>query len=153
MITSTLDVNDPAVERNLGEYVAAVGDAVGAGPAASAVDLGPPVSVYLAVDQRIAGRDAALLWSERHGWSVATESHPALTVLGYLGPDLLPPPNAVARFLADAVRGLPLRIEPPHPRSTDLDRRLVAYLPAGLRDLCPLPRSAERPVAATGGGR
>ncbi|UVS81421.1 DUF6292 family protein [Actinokineospora sp. UTMC 2448] len=120
-----------AIEQGLRGYLAAVGDRLGIGLESCAVDLGPPLSAYLAVDQRLPDhpdRDAALLWDERHGWSVAVETHSGedLIVVGYLGPDPLPRPDAVARFLRDAARGARCRTDPPDADPDALDR-LVDY--------------------------
>jgi hypothetical protein len=89
-------------------YLAAVSAAVGVGEESCTVDVDAPVSAYLALDARPArhpGRDTALLWDERYGWSFAMETHSGedLLVLAYLGGDLVPGPARVRGFVA-AVR-------------------------------------------------
>jgi len=86
-------------------YLAAVSAAAGVGEESSTVDLGTPVSGYVALDVRLArhpGRDMALLWDEHHGWAFAMETHSSedLLVLAYLGGDLVPAPSRVFRFVA-----------------------------------------------------
>src|SRR5919198_1460791 len=63
---------------------------------------GPPASVYLALDRQLdefPGCDVALLWDERHGWSLAVESPDsgAVRMVTYLGVDVLPAPRVVAQ--------------------------------------------------------
>ncbi|MEV4143769.1 DUF6292 family protein [Amycolatopsis sp. NPDC049691] len=86
-------------------YLAAVSAALGAGEESCTVDLGTPVSGYVALDVRLRGhpgRDMALLWDERHGWAFAMETHSGedLLVLAYLGGELVPAPSRVRRFVA-----------------------------------------------------
>ncbi|MFC5290997.1 DUF6292 family protein [Actinokineospora guangxiensis] len=122
-----------AAEPDLRAYLAAVAAEVGVGPESATVDLGPPLSAYLAVDHRLPGhpdRDAALLWSERYGWAVAVETHSRedLIIVGHLGAPAVPPPARVARFLADAVRGGGASPQPP-PVDPHAARLLAAYRP------------------------
>ncbi|MGW5051580.1 DUF6292 family protein [Actinokineospora sp. NPDC004072] len=119
-----------AVEEGLRGYLAEVGGLLGIGLESCAVDLGPPLAAYLALDQRLPGhpdRDTALLWDERRGWSAAVETHSGedLIVVACLGDDPLPPPAAVARFLREVARGAHRGDEPPG-APADLSR-LAAY--------------------------
>ncbi|MEU6644728.1 DUF6292 family protein [Saccharomonospora sp. NPDC046836] len=62
-----------------------------------------PLETYLALDGFIPGfpqRDVALLWDEQHGWAGAIETACSedLIVLSYLGEDVLPAPERVARY-------------------------------------------------------
>ena len=119
-------------EADLRAYLAAVARAVGVGPEAGTVDLGPPLSAYLAVDHRLAAhpdRDAALLWDERYGWAVAVETHSRedLIIVDHLGAPAVPPPARVARFLADVARRRAGRCPHPPPADPDALPRLAAY--------------------------
>jgi Family of unknown function (DUF6292) len=91
--------------RALRGYVESVATALEVGPESCTVDAHEPASAYVALDWTLPGlpgRDLALLWDERHGWSVAVETHSGedLIVLGYLGgTTVVPPPDAVSRFV------------------------------------------------------
>jgi hypothetical protein len=131
-----LSTDTASPEVDLRAYLAAVARAVGVEPQAATVDLGPPLSAYLAVDHRLVGfpgRDAAVVWDERFGWAVAVETHSRedLIIVGYLGEDVVPAPAAVARFLREVAAGGPVRREPPLV-DTDVARELAAYRPAPL---------------------
>jgi len=117
-VTATLDLpignQHPALLR-LHDYLAAVCGQFGIGLESCAVDEDSPVSAYVALDVRLPrhpDRDLALLWDERHGWSLAIETHSGedLLVLGYLGGPVAPPPERIHRFVAaarrDGCRGL-----------------------------------------------
>ncbi len=100
-------------------YLAAVSAAVGVGEESCTVDADSTVSAYIALDVRLAhnpGRDMALLWDERHGWSFAMETHSGedLLVLAYLGGELVPEPARVRGFVA-AIRspGCPVAVPVP----------------------------------------
>jgi hypothetical protein len=91
--------------RGLRGYVDEVARAVGVGLESCAIDPYPPASVYVALDTKLAGfpgRDLALLWDERFGWSAAVETHSGedLIVIAYRGGELLPDPSDVAAFVA-----------------------------------------------------
>jgi hypothetical protein len=98
---------DQRFSRALRGYVDSVANALGVGPESCTVDVDVPASAYVALDWALPGfpdRDLALLWDERHGWSAAVETRSGedLTVLGHLdGTSVRPPPDTVARFLAD----------------------------------------------------
>ncbi len=51
--------------------------------------------------------EALLVWDEHLGWYIAVETAPAEApvVVAYLDGDVVPPPAAVARFVADAADG------------------------------------------------
>jgi hypothetical protein len=119
-------------EADLRAYLAAVAAEVGVGPESATVDLGPPLSAYLAVDHRLPehpDRDAALLWSERYGWAVAVETHSRedLIIVDHLDAPAVPPPARVARFLADVIRGGGRACPQPPPVDPHAARRLAAY--------------------------
>ncbi|WP_328457775.1 DUF6292 family protein [Amycolatopsis sp. NBC_00438] len=93
--------------RGLTGYLTAVGAAVGVGDESCTLDVDVPVSAYIALDGRLTrypGRDVALLWEERHGWSFGVETHSGedLLVLAYLGVELVPEPPRVRGFVAAA---------------------------------------------------
>ncbi len=121
--------------RGLRGYVELVAEAVGVGSEASILQLDDPVGVYLALERcavSAPGRDLALLWDERHGWALAVERDGSteLRVLGYLGGDLLPAPQVVARFVDRACRGGAVGVAQPsvRPRTDeDLIESLAGY--------------------------
>jgi hypothetical protein len=102
----------------------------------------PPVSAYLALDDRIPlfpGRDVALVWDEERGWAAAIETYSGedLVVLSYAGKDVLPAPSVVARFARGLIDGeLPGSPQPVILRTStehdDLEARLTAYIPADI---------------------
>ncbi|PPK65457.1 DUF6292 family protein [Actinokineospora auranticolor] len=110
ILEPSLGFQHPA-HRALRAYLHAVAAELGIGPESTTVDDDTPVSGYLAVDLRLPshpGRDVALLWDERHGWSAAVETHSGedLIVVGYLGGDTVAPsPARVARFTNALQRG------------------------------------------------
>ncbi|MEU5264256.1 DUF6292 family protein [Amycolatopsis sp. NPDC021455] len=96
---------DHGLRCGLTGYLAAVSAALGVGEESCTMDLGSPVSGYVALDVRLPshpGRDMALLWDERHGWAFAMETHSGedLLVLAYLGGELVPAPSRVRRFVS-----------------------------------------------------
>ncbi|UKD58705.1 MULTISPECIES: DUF6292 family protein [Amycolatopsis] len=97
--------NPHAVLAPLRGYLAEVARALGVGPEFCALDPGPPVSAYVALDGHLPGcpgRDVALLWDEVHGWSTAVETHSGedLIVLRYFGgATVVPPPAQLLRFV------------------------------------------------------
>jgi hypothetical protein len=105
--------------RGLRGYVTAVGGALGVGWESCSLGLDRPLSGYIALDWRLPdhpGRDLALLWDERHGWSPAVETHSGedLIVLCYLGGPVVPEPRAVVRFVAGLRAGYPVgQSDPP----------------------------------------
>lgn len=130
-----------AAARGLRRYVHLVAEALALSGDGSYLELEPPVGAYLALDQRLPQfptRDAALLWDELHGWSLAVESRSAedLLVHAYLGIDILPAPHVVARFAAKLVQGEQTgQPDPPNLRTLhvqdDLPQRLAAYARTG----------------------
>ncbi|WP_246019099.1 DUF6292 family protein [Saccharothrix australiensis] len=90
----------------LAGYVRAVAEQVGVPPEGTEYEVSDTATAYLALAEG-RGRDLMLLWSEKHGWSVAVETAPAESpvVLAHLDGPLVPPPRAVARFVADVLAG------------------------------------------------
>ncbi|MEJ2852129.1 MULTISPECIES: DUF6292 family protein [unclassified Saccharothrix] len=126
-----LDFEDAAT-RVLREYVRLVTAALGLSGECSVVQAERPASVYLAVDGHLPGfpeYDAALVWDERRGWAVAVESGGAqdLVVQERLPGDVLPPPDVVASWATDVLRGETV----PRPVS-DLTQRRRTPATAGL---------------------
>jgi hypothetical protein len=96
--------------RGLGGYVHAVARAVGVSPEATSYEVSDTATAYLGLNRRVPkhpDRDLMLVWGERDGWLVAVETDPVEEpiVLAYLGGDVLPGPEAVARFVTDLVAG------------------------------------------------
>jgi hypothetical protein len=127
---------DSPVARGLREYVRLVAAALGLRGPCWLVQLEPPANVYIALDDRLPlhpTRDIALVWDEEHGWSLGVESNrdEDLLVLGYLGEDVLPEPDAVARAVRRFFAGQPAQSRPPAFRATDdheLPARLAGYV-------------------------
>lgn len=135
---------EQALHRGLAGYLGAIGTALGVGLESCTIDAYSPASAYLALDwqqRRCPGVELALLWDERCGWAAALEGEAAedFTILGYLGGDVLPEPEVVARFAAAAQHGtLPQRTgsgwnsDPAHgpgapPPRSEFVRRLARY--------------------------
>jgi hypothetical protein len=105
-----------------------------------------PTGAYLALDGRLPGfpdRDVALVWDEDSGWSVAVETHSGedLIVHAYFGPEVLPAPEAVARWAHGLLRGERRATSRPGARRQshkDLVRRVAPYAAALL---VPAPRT------------
>jgi hypothetical protein len=102
--------SDSKAAHGLRRYVRLVAEAIGIGAEASTIQFDHPVSVYLALDRCFTEpteHDLALLWHERHGWSLAAEvnGETDLHVLGYLAFGVLPSPRAVAGYVDRACRG------------------------------------------------
>jgi hypothetical protein len=123
--------------RGLRGYIALVARSLFVCPEAWGCDIEVPASAYIALERRLANfpqRDAALVWDEECGWAVAIEigRGQSLTVLTYLGEDVLPPVTTVTRFVTDALAdrypGQPLgeRLRCAT-ELDDLDSRLAAY--------------------------
>ena len=108
-------------------YLRAVAERLGVGIESCTVDIDPPASAYLAVDGHAPnhpGRDLALLWDERHGWSAAVETPGEdLRVLGYLGGlRAVADPDEVAGFVAAVRDGWSPSMRPAEfARTDDLD--------------------------------
>jgi hypothetical protein len=133
--------DDDTFDRGLRAYVTAVARALGVGAESTTVDTTVPASAYLALDGSLPaypGRELALLWDERHGWSAAVEtaSGEDLVVLRHLDPahGAVPAPRVLVRFVEALRMGRPVgRTDPPD--LSGLDRRRVGerltelYLP------------------------
>jgi uncharacterized protein DUF6292 len=131
-------------QRGLREYVRSVADALELPAEAYCVQPDPPADAYLALRRRVVSfpdRDAALIWDENHGWALAVEARCGedLIVTGYFGDDIVPPPEAVVRFVRRACEGAETgAFEPPASsgrRCDDVRRRFEAYA-----DLLPASR-------------
>jgi hypothetical protein len=97
------------LSRGLAGYLRAVAEAVGVPVEGTGFEISDTATAYLGLSSRWTGRpsrDLMLVWSERHGWSVAVETDPEETphVLADLGGgDVIPAPQVVATFVADVV--------------------------------------------------
>ncbi|MFL6142017.1 MAG: DUF6292 family protein [Labedaea sp.] len=122
---------DGFAAQGLRRYVRDVAEACGLGPDSSVVEPDRPMCAYLPVDGRLPlfpNQDLALWWHEENGWAAGLEVHSGVDLipLCYLDGDLLPAPQAVARFLADFLAGTqPGQVVPPvRRRQEDLLTRL-----------------------------
>lgn len=118
-----------ALSRSLASYVRQVAAAIGVPVDAVGYEVSDTATAYLGLAERSpshAGRDLMLVWDERLGWYVAAETHADETpqALSYLGGDTVPPPSAVARFVAAAVAGH--RTNRLHPVQPPVDRITMA---------------------------
>lgn len=100
---------DDSVVRGLRRYARQVSRALGLHGECSYVQAEDVASAYIALDgqlTRFPGRDVALLWNEKHGWSVGIETHSGedLVVVDYLGQNLLPAPEKVAAWARSLFR-------------------------------------------------
>ncbi|QFZ24382.1 hypothetical protein EKG83_20510 [Saccharothrix syringae] len=94
----------------LGDYVRAVADALGVPPEGTTHEVTDTVTAYVALSCRAPehpDRDLMLVWTERRGWELSVETGPAERpiVLARRGGDVVPGPEAVARFVAESVAG------------------------------------------------
>ncbi|MBE1496103.1 hypothetical protein H4696_003203 [Amycolatopsis lexingtonensis] len=128
------------LERSLGEYVRAVAAAVGVPDESTTVEISDTATAYLGLPRRWLDRpdhDVMLVWSERRGWSLAVETDPAdaAVVLAYQGGgNLVPSPDAVARFVADTAAGRHAGQERPGPVPAATRRSLAEQLRPYLHD-------------------
>jgi hypothetical protein len=98
------------LSRRLAVYVDQVAAAVGVPSDATGHEVTDTATAYLALDLRAAARpdhDLMLVWDEHLGWYIAVETTPAEApvVMAYLDGEVVPPPAAVARFVADTANG------------------------------------------------
>jgi hypothetical protein len=98
------------LSRRLAVYVDQVAAAIGVPADATGHEVSDTATAYLALDLRAAAQpdhDLMLVWDEHLGWYIAVETNPAETpvVMAYLDGDVVPPPAAVARFVADTADG------------------------------------------------
>jgi hypothetical protein len=138
---------DDALTWGLRGYVRRVTEELGLTGECSYVQAERPAGAYLALEGRLPGfpdRDVALLWDEEGGWSAAVETHSGEDVLvqARFGSDVVPAPQAVARWARALLLG---RVTPeprsgaPRDRRRDLVSRLAPYTAAAL---VPMPRGA-----------
>jgi len=131
-----LDFQSPPA-RGLRRYVRLVAAMLDPAAECSAVRWDHPVNACLALSGRLRwfpARDVALTWDGRHGWAMVLTTHTgmSLTVLRYLGHDLLPTPRQVASFSGRLFRDeFAGQTEPPRVTDADLMTRLAGYAVAG----------------------
>ena len=129
------DAADNALASGLSGYIRAVADALDVTVEATDFEVSDTATAYLGLavtSPQHPGHDLMLIWSERQGWALAAETSPAErpAVLAYLGPDLVPNPAAVARFVRDAIADFPVGERTPPtitPGRRDLGARLARY--------------------------
>lgn len=119
------------ISQGLARYVQAVAEEVGVPPEGTEFEVSDTATAYLGLEGP--GRDLMLLWNEQRGWSIAVETDPteAPVVVAHLGLPLVPPPDAVARFVDDVLAGKPGSPEPAVGVTRDRHRlatRLSDYL-------------------------
>jgi hypothetical protein len=100
------DDADHTLARGLAGYLSAVAETIGLGTEGVTFEVSDTATAYLALEQRsssIPDRDLMLIWDERGGWRIAVETDPdeVPITLACLGPDILPTPRAVARFVSE----------------------------------------------------
>lgn len=119
-------------EQALHAYVTRVATGLGLGPESWFCEFNDTGTAYVALAGRLAvapDRDAALIWDDRHGWSVAIEtgSPDDLAVLAWFGADLLPAPEDVVAFVKHLLEGQPAG-QPEPPAGVPVLDGLQAYL-------------------------
>ncbi|MBB5804176.1 hypothetical protein F4560_003944 [Saccharothrix ecbatanensis] len=119
------------ISLGLARYVQAVAEEVGVPPEGTEFEVSDTATAYLGLEGP--GRDLMLLWSEHRGWSIAVETDPTEKplVVAHLGLPLVPPPDAVAKFVDDVLAGKPGSPEPDLAGTRDRHRlanRLSDYL-------------------------
>ena len=103
--------NQATLRNGLAGYIQAVAAAVRVPAEATDFEISDTATAYLGLAVHWVlrpRRDLMLVWTESHGWSVAVETIPGESpvVLGYLGgTELVPAPQAVARFVVGLVNG------------------------------------------------
>lgn len=122
-------------EWGLHQYTCEVAAGLGIGPEALCCEVAGQAIAYIALDERLPGlpdRDAALVWDSRNGWAIGIEYGTGANVLtlAYLGPSLLPEPQAVVVFVKQMLAGHSTGpFEPPERAGRDILRRLVEFAP------------------------
>ncbi|MFC6094901.1 DUF6292 family protein [Saccharothrix lopnurensis] len=133
--------NDGAhvLARALRDYVWAVAEAVGVPRDGTTCEVTDTATAYLALGCRSADHpdhDVMLVWSASQGWSVLVETSPAEppVVLARSTDDLVPAPEAVARFVTDSITrrgtGRPPVALPSHADWSDLAQRMEHFASA-----------------------
>jgi hypothetical protein len=106
--TVELDAELNVFAACLRRYLLAVAGTLGLDARACAINPRRPARGYLAVNialARFSGRDLALSWDERYGWSAIVESDfgQHVTTIARLKGDTMPDPAAVQAFVDDLV--------------------------------------------------
>jgi hypothetical protein len=126
--------------RALGGYVTAVAAEWRIGPEFCVVDAEEPAWAYIALDWRLPrypGRDLALLWDERTGWSMAIETNSGedlIVVAGLSHDTVIAPPSGVRQSADHLVErgGWIQRQDPPYHRAPgrhdDLADQMIVVL-------------------------
>jgi hypothetical protein len=91
-------------EQGLRSYVGRVAAGLGLDSAGMWCEVADEAAAYVALEQRLASRparDVALVWDDRRGWAVGVETRSGedLLVVAWYGPELLPSPEEVVRFV------------------------------------------------------
>jgi hypothetical protein len=123
--------------QGLDGYLHAVAEAIGVPLDGSSYEVSDTVTAYLALTRRWSrrpGRDLMLVWDETGGWSIAIETDPGEppeVIARWSGTDPVPAPEAVARFVTQALSGGPAEGRPANvvaaPNRARLAERLMAY--------------------------
>lgn len=100
----------PDLESALAEYTRLVAERIGVPAEAVTFEVTDTATAYLGLTARtvdLPQRDLMLVWDERLGWSIAIEPRgdDQPPVICHLGRQIAPPPETVAQFVADVLRG------------------------------------------------
>jgi hypothetical protein len=95
-------------EQGLRSYVGRVAAGLGLDSAGMWCEVADEAAAYVALEQRLASRparDVALVWDDRRGWAVGVETRSGedLLVVAWYGPELLPSPEEVVRFVRNVL--------------------------------------------------
>jgi len=128
--------NVPPLNRSLAGYLRAVAEAIGVPAEGTSFEISDTATAYLGLSRRWAlrpGQDLMLVWSERDGWAVAVETDPGQepVVLAHFPGDVAPAPEAVAKFVTEAI-ATGTHDAPPPPTTASVGReelteRLARY--------------------------
>jgi hypothetical protein len=94
------DADSVDVIDNVRNYLAAVSAAAGVGLESCSWGSERPEWGYIALDWQVDGRDVALLWDARAGWSLVTEEATDVHLMAHLDGEVTAEPATVAAFAA-----------------------------------------------------
>ncbi|MEV8443723.1 DUF6292 family protein [Actinosynnema sp. NPDC051121] len=122
---------DGPEDRGLRQYLRLIARRLGVDLESCWYECAPDATAYIALDQRVPrhpDHDLALVWDEHTGWCAGIEvgCGADLVPLTYLGPPVLPPPEAVTVFVSDLVAGR--RADRPEPPAMPIEDHLADLL-------------------------
>ena len=118
-------------DRGLRQYLRLIARRLGIDLESCWYECAPDATAYIALDQRVPrhpDNDLALVWDEHTGWCAGIEVGRGadLVPLTYLGPPVLPSPEAVTVFVSELVAGR--RADHPEPPAMPVEDHLADLL-------------------------